>query len=237
MHELFNTSFTIVGIQEFASSIEFVKLDRGIRLGDLFNNHEEIKNLLRVQMPYARSGLIDELFNSSIKLLYVSIVLLSQTNWTHRSIHPDAIVFNFYWTDFQLIEAFGSSNIDGAICSPEILKKYLILPNEQNYLEISKILCDIDSAMIPNMLESLSKHLDFSGLLEMIDRVMAKFRDYDFFDDLRKAVETILDLQTTKKFVPQYLKLRQWVPKMIMVFKNVTFKEIDLTLWVASVEF
>ncbi|XP_033187616.2 lipid droplet defective isoform X1 [Bombus vancouverensis nearcticus] len=172
--------------------------DRGIRLGDLFNNHEEIKNLLRVQMPYARSGLIDELFNSSIKLLY-------------------------------LIEAFGSSNIDGAICSPEILKKYLILPNEQNYLEISKILCDIDSAMIPNMLESLSKHLDFSGLLEMIDRVMAKFRDYDFFDDLRKAVETILDLQTTKKFVPQYLKLRQWVPKMIMVFKNVTFKEIDLT--------
>lgn len=84
--------------------------------------------------------------------------------------------------------------------------------------------------MIPNMLESLSKHLDFSGLLEMIDRVMAKFRDYDFFDDLRKAVETILDLQTTKKFVPQYLKLRQWVPKMIMVFKNVTFKEIDLTL-------
>lgn len=110
------------------------------------------------------------------------------------------------------------------------MKKYLILPNEQNYLEISKILCDIDSAMIPNMLESLSKHLDFSGLLEMIDRVMAKFRDYDFFDDLRKAVETILDLQTTKKFVPQYLKLRQWVPKMIMVFKNVTFKEIDLTL-------
>lgn len=84
--------------------------------------------------------------------------------------------------------------------------------------------------MIPNILENLSKHLDFSGLLEMIDRVMAKFRDYDFFDDVRKAVEKILDLQTTKKFVPQYLKLRQWIPKMIMVFKNVTFKEIDLTL-------
>ena len=61
--------------EEFTSSIEFVKLDRGIRLGDLFNNHEEIKDHLRLQMPYARSELIDQLFNSSIKLLYVSIVI------------------------------------------------------------------------------------------------------------------------------------------------------------------
>ncbi|XP_076548743.1 lipid droplet defective isoform X1 [Osmia lignaria lignaria] len=172
--------------------------DRGIRLGDLFNNHEEIKNLLRLQMPYARQGLIDELFESSIKLLY-------------------------------LIEAFGSSNIDGVICSPENLKKYLILPKPEDYTEISKVLCDIDSEMIPKMLENLSKHLDFSGLMEMVDRVMAKFHDYDFFDDLKRAVETILDLQTVKTNVPQYLRLREWLPKMIMVFKNVTFKKIDLT--------
>ncbi|XP_017788277.1 PREDICTED: uncharacterized protein LOC108570860 [Habropoda laboriosa] len=179
--------------------------DRGIRLGDLFNNHDEIKNLLKLQMPYARNGLIDELFNSSIKLLY-------------------------------LVEAFGSSNINGVICSPESLKKYLILPNDQDYTEISKILCDIDSEMIPNMLESLSKHLDFSGLLEMVDRVMAKFRDYDFFEDLRKAVETILDLRTVQKYVPEYLRIRQWMPKMIMLFKNVTFKEIDLTFVNRSLE-
>ncbi|KAK9294638.1 hypothetical protein QLX08_010802 [Tetragonisca angustula] len=172
--------------------------DRGIRLGDLFNNHEEIKNHLRLQMPYARTGLIDQLFNSSIKLLY-------------------------------LVEAFGSSNVDGVICSPESLKKYLILRDEQDYAEISKILCDIDSDMIPDMLESLSKHLDFSGLLEMVDRVMAKFRDYDFFDDLRRAVETILELQTVKRYIPEYLKIRQWLPKIITMFKNVTFKEIDLT--------
>nr|XP_012136751.1 PREDICTED: uncharacterized protein LOC100878441 isoform X3 [Megachile rotundata] len=172
--------------------------DRGIRLGDLFNNHEEIKNLLRLQMPYAREGLIDELFESSIKLLY-------------------------------LIEAFGSSNIDGVICSPENLKKYLILPKEEDYAEISKILCDIDSEMIPKMLESLSKHLDFSGLMEMVDRAMAKFRDYDFFEDLKRAVETILDLKVVMKYVPEYLRIRRWLPKMIMVFKNVTFKDIDLT--------
>ncbi|CAK9819447.1 ATP-binding cassette sub-family A member 13 [Anthophora plagiata] len=172
--------------------------DRGIRLGDLFNNHEEIKNLLHLQIPYARKGLIDELFNSSIKLLY-------------------------------LIEGFGSYNIGGVICSPESLKKYLILPNEQDYTEISKILCDIDSEMIPGIFENLSKHLDFTGLLEMVDRVMAKFRDYDFFDDLRRAVETILNLQTVQKYVPGYLRIRQWMPKMIMLFKNVTFKEIDLT--------
>ncbi|CAL7936973.1 unnamed protein product [Xylocopa violacea] len=172
--------------------------DRGIRLGDLFNNHEEIKSYLRIQMPYARQGLIDELFDSSIKLLY-------------------------------LIEAFGSSNIDGVICSPESLKKYLILPNEEDYGEISKILCDIDSKMIPDILDRLSKHLDFSGLFEMMDRVMAKFRDYDFFEDVKRAVETIMDLEIVRKNVPGYLKIREWVPKMIMVFKNVTFKEIDLT--------
>ncbi|XP_043253492.1 retinal-specific phospholipid-transporting ATPase ABCA4 isoform X1 [Colletes gigas] len=172
--------------------------DRGIRLGDLFNDHDAIKSLLKRQMPYAREGLIDELFESSIKLLY-------------------------------LIETFGSSNIDGVICSPESLKKYLILPREEDYVEISKILCGIDSGMIPGILENLSKHLDFSGLLEMVDRVMAKFRDYDFFKDLKRAVETILDLQIVEDHVPKYLKLREWLPKMIMVFKNVTFKEIDLT--------
>lgn len=47
-------------------------IDRGIRLGDLFNNHEEIKNLLKSQMPGAREGLIDGLFESSVKLIYVS---------------------------------------------------------------------------------------------------------------------------------------------------------------------
>lgn len=116
------------------------------------------------------------------------------------------------------------------ICSPKSLKKYLILPKEEDFDEISKILCGIDSEMIPSILENLSKHLDFSGLLEMVDRVMVKFRDYDFFEDLKHAVETILDLQTVKNYIPEYLKIRQWMPKMIMVFKNVTFKEIDHTL-------
>ncbi|XP_053973403.1 uncharacterized protein LOC128873691 isoform X1 [Hylaeus volcanicus] len=171
--------------------------DRGIRLADLFNDHDEIKNLLRLQMPYAREGLIDQLFESSIKLLY-------------------------------LIETFGSTDIDGVICSPESLNKYLILPKEEDFLEMSRILCGIDSKMIPGILENLSKHLDFSGLLEMVDRVMAKFRDYDFFEDLKRAVETILDLQTVRHNVPDYLRLRQWMPKMIISLKNVTFKKIDL---------
>lgn len=42
-------------------------------MGDLFHNQKEIKNLLRLQMP-AREGLIDQLFDSSIKLIYVSII-------------------------------------------------------------------------------------------------------------------------------------------------------------------
>lgn len=49
-----------------------MSIDRGIRLGDLFNNHEQIKNLLRSHMPKAREGLIDGLFESSVKLIYVS---------------------------------------------------------------------------------------------------------------------------------------------------------------------
>nr|XP_031839600.1 uncharacterized protein LOC116430078 isoform X2 [Nomia melanderi] len=172
--------------------------DRGIRLGDLFSNHEQLKRILREQMPNARDGLIDELFESSIKLLY-------------------------------LIDTFGSSNIDGVICSPDSLKMYLILPNEENYAQVSKMLCGIDSDTIPDILGSLSKHLDFSGLLEMVDRVMAKFRDYDFFLDMKRTAETILDLQTSKKFIPEYLRIQQWMPKMIMALKNVTFREIDLT--------
>ncbi|XP_076237165.1 lipid droplet defective [Calliopsis andreniformis] len=179
--------------------------DRGIRLGDLFNNHDDIKSLLRQQMPQARKELIDELFESSIKLLY-------------------------------LVEALGTSNIDSVICSPENLRKYLVLPKDEDFVEVSRILCAIDSEMIPKILQNLSKHLDFSGLLERVDRAMAKFRDYDFFEDLKRATETILNLQTMQKYIPEYLKIRQWMSKMIMVFKNVTFKEIDVTFVNKSLE-
>lgn len=64
----------------------------------------------------------------------------------------------------------------------------------------------------------------------MVDRAMAKFRDYNFFHDLKRATEIILDLKTSKKYIPEYLKIREWLPKVILVFQNVTFKEIDLDL-------
>ncbi|RLU15876.1 hypothetical protein DMN91_011632 [Ooceraea biroi] len=171
--------------------------DKGISLGDLFNNHDEIKDLLRSQMPGVRKGLIDGLFESSVKLIY-------------------------------LIQSFGSSNIDGVICSADSLKKYLILPKEEDFAEISNALCNIDSKAIPDILDNLSKHLDFTGLLAMVDRAMAKFRDYDFFEDLKRAVETILNLKISEKYIPEYLKIREWLPKMVLAFRNVTFKEIDV---------
>lgn len=49
--------------------------DKGIYLGDLFNNHNEIKDLLRSHLPDVREGLIDGLFESSVKLIYVSNLL------------------------------------------------------------------------------------------------------------------------------------------------------------------
>lgn len=136
----------------------------------------------------------------------------------------------FFFYLLQLIKTFGSSNIDGVICSPESLKNYLIVPKEEDVTEISNVLCNIDPLAIPDILENLSKHLDFTGLLEMVDRAMAKFRDYNFFQDLKRTTETILDLKTSKKYIPEYLRIREWLPKVILVFQNVTFKEIDLNL-------
>jgi hypothetical protein len=139
---------------------------------------------------------------------------------------------NFFAENFflQLIQSFGSSNIDGVICSAESLKKYLIIPKEEDLIEISDALCNIDPKAIPDILDKLSKHLDFTGLLAMVDRAMAKFRDYDFFKDLKQAVDTILDLKISKKYIPEYLKIHEWLPKIILTFRNVTFKEIDLSL-------
>ncbi|KAF7403454.1 hypothetical protein HZH68_006248 [Vespula germanica] len=179
--------------------------DRGIHLGDLFNNHDRIKSFLRAQMPRASTTFIDGLFESSIRLYY-------------------------------LIETFGSTNVDGIVCSSENLKKYMILSKEEDYAEISKILCDLNADKIPDILSELSKHLDFNGLLGMFDRVMGKFRDYDFFQDLRRTVETIVNLKSIDKYVPGYLRIREWLPNIIMLFRNVTFKEIDLTFINKSVE-
>ncbi|KAG5315958.1 ABCAD protein, partial [Acromyrmex insinuator] len=211
LQPMLNNKTIISAVETLPQSIQLLKsmaqvltkpeikaiFDKGIRLGDLFNNHDQIKNLLRSHMPKAKNGLIDGLFESSVKLIY-------------------------------LIQTFGSTNIDGVICSPESLKKYLIPSKEEDITEISNVLCNIDPLTIPDILENLSKHLDFTGLLEMIDRAMAKFRDYNFFQDLKRAAEIILDLKTAKKYIPEYLRIREWLPKIILVFQNVTFKEIDL---------
>ncbi|XP_035722982.1 uncharacterized protein LOC118441973 isoform X2 [Vespa mandarinia] len=172
--------------------------DRGIYLGDLFNNHDRIKSFLRAQMPRASTTFVDSLFESSIRLYY-------------------------------LIETFGSTNVDGIVCSPENLKKYMILSKEEDYVEISKVLCELNADKIPDILSELSKHIDFNSLLGMFDRVMGKFRDYDFFQDLRLTVDTIVNLKFIDKYVPGYLRIREWLPNVIMLFRNVTFKEIDLT--------
>ena len=126
-----------------------------------------------------------------------------------------------------MIEGFGSSNIEDIICSSESLKKYLVVPNEKDLVTISKVLCEIDPAKIPGILEQLMNHLDFTELLEMASRAMAKFQDYDFFKDIQKTAETILNLRIVDKYVPKYLKIQEWVPKIIPLFKNVSFKEID----------
>lgn len=111
-----------------------------------------------------------------------------------------------------------------------MLKKYLILENDDDLQLVSKVLCNVESSKIPAILEQLTHHLDFGGLLEMVSRVTAKFNDYDFIDDLVRALKTVLSLETVKRYVPAYLRIREWVPKIVALFRGASFKEIDVTL-------
>ncbi|XP_011308769.1 uncharacterized protein ldd isoform X2 [Fopius arisanus] len=179
--------------------------DRGLRLGDLFNNHEVVKNSLMKQLPGVRETLIDDLFDTSIKLYY-------------------------------LIESFGSSNIDDVVCTPSSLKEFLIAPREENLQEISNALCHLDSSQVPLILQKLTDHLDFDGLLEVVSRVMAKFREYDFIGDITKTIMTTLNLETVIKHVPEYLKLREWIPSILSLFRTLSFKKIDLNFINRTIE-
>ncbi|XP_028982053.1 uncharacterized protein LOC107039836 isoform X2 [Diachasma alloeum] len=179
--------------------------DRGLRLGDLFNNHQVLKSSLMKQLPGVRENLLDDLFDTSIKLYY-------------------------------LIESFGSSNIDGVVCNPSSLKEFLIVPREENLLEISSALCHLNSTQVPLILEKLTDHLDFAGLLEIVSRVMAKFRDYDFITDVTRAITTVLNLETVIKHVPEYLKLREWIPNFLSLFRTLNFKKIDLNFINRTIE-
>ncbi|XP_023289550.1 uncharacterized protein LOC105698871 [Orussus abietinus] len=128
----------------------------------------------------------------------------------------------------SLIESVGSVNVEETVCSPEMLKRYLILEREEDLFKVSNALCNVDPKMLPGILEHASKQLDFVGLLKMVNRVMAKFRDYDLFQDLSKAADAILGMEVVQKYVPSYLRLHEWVPRVIPLFRNVTFKQIDL---------
>ncbi|XP_063992095.1 ATP-binding cassette sub-family A member 13-like isoform X2 [Diachasmimorpha longicaudata] len=172
--------------------------DRGLRLGDLFTNHQVLKSTLIKELPGVREDFIDDLFDTSIKLYY-------------------------------LMESFGSSNIDGVVCTPSSLREFLIVPREENLIEISSALCHLDAAQVPLILQKLTDHLDFAGLLEIVSRVMAKFHDYDFITDITRSITTVLNLETVIKHVPEYLKLREWIPNVLALFRDTNFRRIDLS--------
>ncbi|KAH0550173.1 hypothetical protein KQX54_017854 [Cotesia glomerata] len=196
----------VKSMAEILTRPEIKKLfDRGIKLGDLFNNHDAVKQALLAQMPGAREDLVDDLFEASIKLYY-------------------------------LIESFGSSNIDGIVCSPESLKQFIVPPKEKDLVAISQVLCNLDPNKVPLILERLAQHLDFQGLLEVVSRVMAKFRDYDFISDIKRAIIAVFELDTFKKYVPSYLKLREWVPEVLELFRDVNFKAIDVSFINKSID-
>lgn len=48
-------------------------LEKGIRLGDLFNDHDEIRDLLKRELPTLTPELVNNVLNASIKMQYVSI--------------------------------------------------------------------------------------------------------------------------------------------------------------------
>lgn len=120
--------------------------------------------------------------------------------------------------------------MDGIICTPESLKQFLILPNEEDLVSVSKALCALNSTVIPDLLQHVAEQLDFNGLFGMINLVMAKFSSYDVFTDLQQTADSILSLRMIDMYVPKNLRLQKWFPKIIPLFKNTTFNEIDVSL-------
>ncbi|XP_046491171.1 uncharacterized protein ldd isoform X1 [Neodiprion pinetum] len=172
--------------------------ERGISLGDLFSDHDEIRDLIQREVPNFSPVVVDNILNASIKLQY-------------------------------LAAAFGSSNMDGIICTPESLKQFLILETDEDLLKVSKALCSLNSTLIPELLQRLTEQLDFNGLFSMVNLVMAKFSSYDIFRDLQQTADSILSLRMVDLHVPKKLRLQEWLPKIIPLFRNVTFKEINLS--------
>ncbi|XP_046740699.1 uncharacterized protein LOC124408067 isoform X2 [Diprion similis] len=172
--------------------------ERGISIGDLFNDHDEIRDLVQREVPKFSPAVVNNILNASIKLQY-------------------------------LAAAFGSSNMDGIICTPESLKQFLILETDEDLLKVSKALCSLNSTLIPELLQRLTEQLDFNGLFSMVNLVMAKFSSYDIFRDLQQTADSILSLRMVDSYVPKYLRLQEWLPKIIPLFRNVTSEDINLS--------
>lgn len=128
------------------------------------------------------------------------------------------------------MKSLSSLKVDEIICSPEKLSEFLLVPEEEDLRAISKFLCELDPKKVPDMILEMTSHLEFSGLLELVGKITAKFRSYDFFEDIKDTIVKVLNLDMVEKYVPAYLKIREWVPEIIPLFKNTTFKEIDLNL-------
>ncbi|XP_024944655.1 uncharacterized protein LOC107271675 isoform X2 [Cephus cinctus] len=173
--------------------------EKGIHVGDLFLDHEFIK--------------------SHVKSLGLGI----------QSDLIDAILQNATINLAPLVDSFGSTDIDDILCSSETLAQYLVVPNDLDLNDVTQVLCNLDSVRVVALVNQLTHHLNIQKFLDTLDRAMSRFRKYDFLNDLSHAVEQLLQLKTIERFVPSYLKLERWLPFVIPLFRNVTFRDMDLT--------
>ncbi|XP_034938100.1 phospholipid-transporting ATPase ABCA1 [Chelonus insularis] len=157
----------------------------GIKLGDILNDHEEVKALLKNQLSNGDENLMNTLLRTPINLLYIMNMLSS------------------------------SSGVDKIICSPEMLGQYLTVSKEQDLSVISQTLCNLNQDKVPSMIEQLAKYFNFDRFLQIIQNVMTKFQNYSLSEDVSKTIKNILELDMMKQFIPGYLKMQRWLPEIM----------------------
>ena len=61
-------------------------------------------------------------------------------------------------------------DLKGIACNGTLLKSYIIFPHKTNISEMSESLCNIDSAMIPNITAMVQEQLNMGRILKKVSK-------------------------------------------------------------------
>ena len=173
----------------------------------LISGYQKSKTFLTFSLLLAEEFLIEDLFLNSNRVGD----FLQDKNLTSSEasgfMSAGLILTNLF---FQL----DSHKVKLVTCNPELLATFLVSDDLDAVIELSNVLCNLDSSQVSHLIKVVHENLDISGLLDRGKSVANKTLNYNMYSLTNDAATFVENLWNTTAFrdveIPPMMHMKEW---------------------------